>query len=94
MFWIETILQSSRYEAELEELRRTNERLESEIIDLREVSHKAPLLGTPGAMISTLTRKMVSQLGQSSNSNTPIPSSDMLVDDSARRINKQVIIYI
>uniref|UniRef100_A0A1B6DZM9 FYVE-type domain-containing protein n=2 Tax=Clastoptera arizonana TaxID=38151 RepID=A0A1B6DZM9_9HEMI len=85
----ETVLQTSRYEAELVDKQRANEKLEDEIIELKnEGTHKAPLLSAPGAMISTLTRKVVSQLGQSTNSN--VHHNVENVEDSTKKSNRPI----
>lgn len=50
-------------------------------------SHEAPLLAAPGAMISTLARRVASQLG--ADTPTPAPSADSL-EESMRKVNKYV----
>lgn len=65
----ETVEVSSKYEVQLKNLMRHNERLVAEIAELRSGSTEPQLLSAPGAMISTLARKVVgaaSQLGAES----------------------------
>lgn len=93
---LETVEETSRYESELKDLRKSNERLELELSELKgqaHTSHEAPLLAAPGAMISTLARRVASQLGADSPSvppqPPPPPSSDNL-EESMRKVNKYV----
>lgn len=88
--------QSSQYESELKDLRKSNERLEFELSELKgqaHASHEAPLLAAPGAMISTLARRVASQLGADtpnlSTQPPPPPSVDNL-EESMRKVNKYV----
>jgi len=83
----ETVEESSRYESELKDLRKANERLEQEISELRghshsHPSHEAPLLAAPGAMISTLARRVASQLGADSPSPPPPPPTTTTSSDN------------
>ncbi|XP_046687010.1 rab GTPase-binding effector protein 1-like isoform X1 [Homalodisca vitripennis] len=88
----ETVEESSRYESELKDLRRTNERLEAEVTELRGQSHEAPLLAAPGAMISTLARRVASQLGADSAAPAPPPAPVIAtadnLEESMRKVNK------
>ncbi|XP_054289651.1 rab GTPase-binding effector protein 1-like isoform X2 [Macrosteles quadrilineatus] len=82
----ETVEESSRYESELKDLRKSNERLEAEILELRSVahgSHEAPLLAAPGAMISTLARRVASQLGAETSPAPPPPPDNL--EESMRK---------
>uniref|UniRef100_A0A1B6M965 FYVE-type domain-containing protein n=1 Tax=Graphocephala atropunctata TaxID=36148 RepID=A0A1B6M965_9HEMI len=78
----ETVEESSRYESELKDLRRANERLEAEVTELRGQSHEAPLLAAPGAMISTLARRVASQLGADSAAPAPPPAPIIATADN------------
>lgn len=95
----ETVEEASRYESELKDLRKSNERLESEIVELRShlhSTHEAPLLAAPGAMISTLARRVASQLGADSSppaqppAAPPSSSTSDNLEESMRKVNKYV----
>lgn len=80
-------------------MRKSNERLESEIVELRShlhSTHEAPLLAAPGAMISTLARRVASQLGADSSppaqppAAPPSSSTSDNLEESMRKVNKYV----
>ncbi|XP_075220724.1 rab GTPase-binding effector protein rabaptin-5 isoform X2 [Lycorma delicatula] len=75
----ETVEESSRNDDEVQRLRRLNEKLEAELEELRQNNSAgsgsgegsgAQLLTVPGAVLSTLARRVASQLGADSSTNS------------------------
>lgn len=111
-YFLETVDESSRNEEEVKRLRKVNEKLESELEELHHAGtgigsgagegnttsgSGAQLLTTPTAMISTLARKVVSQLGADSSIPTSLTQSQATnvnlsenLEESMRKVNKYV----
>ena len=68
---------------------RHNERLVAEIGELRSGSTEPQLLSAPGAMISTLARKVVGAASQLGADSQTVSSTDNL-EESMRKVNKYV----
>lgn len=80
----ETVEVSSKYEVQLKNLMRQNERLVAEIAELRSGSTEPQLLSAPGAMISTLARKVVGAASQLGADSQTVCSTDNL-EESMRK---------
>lgn len=107
---LETVEESSRNEEEVKRLKRLNERLEMELVELHQYNSNnglseastggsgAQLLTAPTAMISTLARRVVSQLGADSSGPTSLVQSQTTanvtasenLEESMRKVNKYV----